>query len=490
MKQTVEITSLFAILGGCTTLISLNACTTPDSDRTAHVTDIKFPQPDDVDVEWQDIRALVVSRCITCHGEPGPAGDLDLEIAENVQREALAGRLLDRINDTDDPMPPNGMLPEETRAFIAEWVSRGASITPTDRPAKLAPGMRRNTASGDPVNPVAADAGGFEFLQRMQGHWVGTNNIMGADMPWFAFDYRPAGPSLVHGMFEGGTMGNLATTFFYARISDTDTIVARNGGVLNGIYRTSYFVLDHIEQDDQSTTYRFVDAIGGKGIMWMSLKFRGDSLEWRSYTSRLGEMPEPMLHMAFKATRRSSTLADAALEAFDFAARKPTMELPDGFKAPDWGEFGRATSTSYLWQSKTLSYEQMGILAEDPLKIDDLKNLARLSLDVDRTVELGEAKLLMYMSAEPITNDRGVLRSEWGYVKESVFDSVLLFSELDAEQTEFTYTYLHPGEYYLTVVADKDGDGIPGTPDLFFPSQKIEIKPGSHPRVSIDQFVR
>ena len=64
------------------------------------------------------------------------------------------------------------------------------------------------------VNPVNINIDGFGLLEKMQGHWVGQNTVIGNDNPWFAFDYRAISPSQIHGIFEGGTMGNLLTSFF------------------------------------------------------------------------------------------------------------------------------------------------------------------------------------------------------------------------------------------------------------------------------------
>ena len=87
----------------------------------------------------------------------------------------------------------------------------------------------------------------------MPGHWVGKMKLMGKPIDWFAFDYRPISPSHIHGIFEGGSMGNLFTSFFVADYKGTKTIMARNGGILSGFYRTSYFVLDKIDIKNNET---------------------------------------------------------------------------------------------------------------------------------------------------------------------------------------------------------------------------------------------
>ncbi len=451
-----------------------------------------------VAVDWAAVRGVIYDRCVTCHAEPGPAADLNLTLATSAQRSALEGRLIARINDAVFPMPPSGLLPEETRELLGRWAAQGAPIESSAEPrtwldlsadlerADLSTEGERMGSAASSVVPLAVGDRGIGFLERMNGHWVGSMELMGQAMPWFAFDYRPIGPSHVHGIFEGGTMGNLMTSFFLARYRGVDTLVARNGGVLNGIYRTSYFVLDRIEERSGSTEYRFVDAIGGAEIMWMTLVFTEDRLEWEAYTSRMGEQPEPSRHMLFSAKRKSVDLAERAAVEVGFPSDEPLLDLPDGFAAPDWGSYGRATSASYMWEDRGLDAERMGVLAGDPVRIEHLTHLSRLTVSVERTPAIADATLLVYLSREPFTDESGSLRASGGSIRENVFDTVLLFPEIRRTQNDLTFTYLHPGEYELTIVADLDRDGIPGSGDPVGPSRRLVIEPGTHPRVIVD----
>ncbi|MEM7229077.1 MAG: hypothetical protein AAF432_09720 [Planctomycetota bacterium] len=448
---------------------------------------------DAVTANWSTVLAVIADRCTTCHSSPDPLADLDLTVPEHVRAQALSGRLLERLNDPDDPMPPSGMLPESTRALLEAWVNAGASIEAQEQPdpsraVTTDDEHRTPTKELTPVKPIDINTRGFEFLERMQGHWIGHMNLMGQDMPWFAFDYRAIAPSHVHGIFEGGTMGNLMTSFFHARVRGTDTLIARNGGILNGIYRMSYFVLDDIAIDGSATRYRFVDAIGGAEIMWMALEFDGNQLEWEAHTSRMGEQPTPSRHMHFRATRRHTTLAEPAATVHGFPDRQRVLDLPSGLPTPDWGDFGPATSASYMWQSKELSPQRMGVLAGDPLRIEHLTHLAKLTLTIDRMPAIEKARLLVYLSNEPLTNSDGALRTEHGLIDEAAFDTVLLFPEIVPKQNEFTLMYLHPGTTYLTVVADLDGDRLPGVTDAISPSRHIVLAPGAHETIHVDDI--
>ena len=168
------------------------------------------------------------------------------------------------------------------------------------------------------VTPININKIGFDFLEKMQGHWVGTNRVIANDYPWFAWDYRAISSSHIHGIHEGGTLGNLFTSFFITNYKGKRTIMARNGGLLSGIYRTSYFVLDKVEEKgNNGKYYRFVDAIGSKNIMYFELRFKTDSLYFNSYTSNLGNRM-PTRHMTFKGKKMHIELAQSAALANNF----------------------------------------------------------------------------------------------------------------------------------------------------------------------------
>ena len=150
---------------------------------------------------------------------------------------------------------------------------------------------------------------------------------MGQEFEWWAFDFRPISPSHIHGIFEGGTIGNLFTSFFVTEFKGKRTIMARHGGLLNGIYRTSYFVLDEVKYGSDWGYYRLVDAHGGSDIMWMELTFHRNTVEFNAYTSRFG-LTEPRRHMSFRGTRRHPELAAAAAKAVGFPRNVSDFEFP------------------------------------------------------------------------------------------------------------------------------------------------------------------
>ncbi len=434
-------------------------------------------------VSWADIREITIERCVSCHMDPGPAGGLDLTDPRTLRRRSLRGSLVDRLNDPLDPMPPGEMLSVADRSKFERWVAAGAPIPAGEERSRLVPAPEDR---GDRPEVVAHDVTfvGFEFLERVQGHWVGDMELMGERMPWFAFDYRPIGPAQVHSVFEGGTRGNLMTSFFYARVGNVSTIVARSGGVLGDTYRTSYLVLERVREGGEATEYRFVDAIGGGEMMWMSLRFEGASLVWETHTSRMGDR-EASRHMLFQGDLASVDLAASAATETGFPERAYAMEFPGGLPAPDWGEFGPPTSASFLWESSDLSYEEMGRLAGDPVRIEELGQLSTLALHIDRGAGAPDGDVLIYLSREAFVDPRGRLRTRSGIVEERLLDGALVFSELVGGVEAFDIAHLHPGSYELTVVVDTDGDGLPGAADALALAQEIRLPPGGQLRVDV-----
>ncbi len=334
------------------------------------------------------------------------------------------------------------------------------------------------------VNPVDIHEQGFEFLVKMQGHWVGSNRVIADDWDWFAFDYRAISPSQIHGIFEGGTMGNLFTDFFVTDFKNTRTIMARNGGLLNGIYRSSYFVMDSVRSDSSGDFYRLVDAEGGTNTMWMELRFTGDSLYFNAYTSRLGLNFPPSRHMTFKAKREHPELAQAAAAAVGFPQNIPAWDFSEGFNQDFLYAEPDAKSATFLAYDSTNTKDVMTLAIEsgDPYTITDHPYLGYLQIDVVRNEDIEDMPLLINLSRDALTDADGYYHSY------EAFNTVLLFPFLVGEQDQFLVTYLHPGTYYVNITADMNGDLSPSEGDITHAPQMITIDPEGEHQITIDNI--
>ncbi len=424
-----------------------------------------------------DIRPIVKNFCTSCHAGKKPEGKLRLTSYAQVRKEAEKGELLQRINDHEDPMPEDGLMPQYMRHLFQLWADGGYINKGKGKPRKIA--GKLEDFKPPVITPVDINRKGFEFLQKMQGHWIGSLNLMGTEYEWMAFDYRAIAPSHVHGIYEAGTLGNLFTSFFVANYKGTETLMARNGGMLNGIYRTSYFVLDYLQHQDGGSYYRFVDAYGGDKVMWMELTFYEDTLEFNTYTSRFG-MLKPKKHFSFKAERNHPHLAEQAAERVGFPRKVVERNFSKGMPAPDWGEeYKSIASASYMWEEEGKSVVELGKSAKDPYRIDQIPYLSKLKVSIQHSPATKGKNLLLLLSDKALTKKSGKFITEYGYLREDLLNTLLAFPEIEGDQNAFTFSYLHPGNYYLTVVADMDGDGMPSAGDITHPRKHITVRPES-----------
>ena len=327
------------------------------------------------------------------------------------------------------------------------------------------------------VNPVNITNDGFDFMEKMQGHWVGTNKVIADEYDWFGWDYRAISPSHIHGIHEGGTLGNLFTSFFVTNYKGQRTIMARNGGLLNGIYRTSYFVMDKVEdRNSEGKYYRLVDAVGGDAIMYMELRFKNDSLYFNSYTSNLGNRL-PTRHMTFKGKKMHFELAQESANATNYPQNTidTGLDFKDGFKTEylyvDQGEDAPKSATFLASQTSNDVYE-LAPQSGDPYIISDHPRLGTLTVNINRNNTISNDNLLVYLSKDPLTDSDGYFTQT-----PEAYDTLLHFPSLENNEDTFLFTYLHPGTYYLTVIADKNNDGGPSEGDIVSISKEIIIAP-------------
>lgn len=333
------------------------------------------------------------------------------------------------------------------------------------------------------VNPVDINNDGFDFLDKMQGQWVGRNRVIADDYEWFSFDYRANAPSSVHGIFDGGSMGNLLTTFFVTDFKGKRTIMARNGGVLSGIYRMSYFVMDKIEENTNGKYYRFVDAKGGANTMFMELRFKQDSLYFNAYTSRLGVQAPASRHMTFKGKRNDMELAQTAAQVHNFPQNTPAWDFSEGFVEENLyvnPGASEAQSASFLAQSETNDVFNLSFESGDPWRIDQQPYLGVLNVKIESNPTIEGKNILLKLSKEALTDADGYFVSD-----ENAFNSVLQFSDLTSGELEYLFTYLHPGTYHINVTVDMNDDGFISTGDITHADQTITVTPEGQHEITI-----
>lgn len=72
------------------------------------------------------IEDLVKTNCIACHTDPPNNGaSIPLTTYEAVKNAVESRDLIQKINSATNPMPPDGLMPKETRRIFDAWVTQG-----------------------------------------------------------------------------------------------------------------------------------------------------------------------------------------------------------------------------------------------------------------------------------------------------------------------------------------------------------------------------
>ncbi len=429
------------------------------------------------------IKPIIENNCLTCHSGEFASANLTLEKYEEVIAAIKNDGLLNRINNHEKPMPTSGLMPKNARMTFQKWADNDF-LKVSENPVKQT--EEENFVFNPPtINAVDIEKNGFEFMNKIQGHWTGKMFLLGQKLPWFSFDFRAINTSQVHGMFEGGSMGNLFNTFFVGEFKGTKTIMLRNGGILSGIYRTSYFVLTEANENE----YLFVDAYGGKDIMWVKIKFGHDKMNMTTYTSKFGSVKSSR-HMEFEGKLQNEDLAQQAAEKFNYPTKTVFKSFPNGMPKPDWGkEYETVTSASYMMMAdSSMDYETLGKWAQDPIQISDLENIARLNLVFERDDLSRDKNISVYLSREPLTDSNDKMKMEYDYISMKAMNQVILFPQINKNQKQFELTYLHTGKCYITFVVDNNKDMVPNKGDFYSKSIELNLNSETIQKLSVNMI--
>jgi len=68
---------------------------------------------------------LMEKYCYNCHRGAKPAADVQLDSYELVKKFTDQGHLIERLNDENNPMPPDGVISERDREIVKAWADNG-----------------------------------------------------------------------------------------------------------------------------------------------------------------------------------------------------------------------------------------------------------------------------------------------------------------------------------------------------------------------------
>jgi len=302
---------------------------------------------------------------------------------------------------------------------------------------------------------------GFNLLSEVSGHWVGKNETAFGDYDWFAFDFRPISSSHIHSIYEGGTAQNIISSFFVAKYDGKNQIMARNGGWLGSQYRATYFLLDKAEESQDKKYYRLVDAKGGIKRSYMELTFENGEIKFEAFKDNSGALDDPKLHMSFTGTNYNPEFAAEATQVNMFPKNEIEIDMENQFD-----ELIDDDSALFLEESL------------DPFPRADHSYLSELKISIQRNENLKNEILMLYLSSEPLVSEDGKVDLQ------NVDKKVLRTIEINRDEEEYTATYLHPDDYYVTVFLDSDNNAYPSAGDYSNESVFIEVQPETNTSVS------
>lgn len=73
-----------------------------------------------------NIKSIMSNNCTVCHGSPTSQGaPMSLTTYTEVKKAVESRNLIGRINNSSNPMPQSGLMPQMNRDLIQQWQDDG-----------------------------------------------------------------------------------------------------------------------------------------------------------------------------------------------------------------------------------------------------------------------------------------------------------------------------------------------------------------------------
>lgn len=288
------------------------------------------------------------------------------------------------------------------------------------------------------IGPISSssDVKGYGILSHLPGIWNGpvTSSTALGSYPEWVVDFRPVSAAQVSAKNELDSLNNILMGFFIVKHDNAYKMAFRNGGGFAGSQRIAYAVCDSVSETTNNYFYRFSDLRAGKNRVYVDVLFKDDSLIMHVYTNVYNTLSAPVTHMLWKARLQDPTSAQAAITHFSF----PQKQLVKDF--------------SHTFDSKpdAVYYD----LASDPYNETAQPYLGKTTVNVSfgsgYTPDPSK-KVFLLITTQPLFSGFTYDASKLKYRSRYVF--------LASTDHAFTFSYMHPGSYYLYALYDANGDG-------------------------------
>lgn len=295
---------------------------------------------------------------------------------------------------------------------------------------------KKNTDHNNKPTPVdSTNIQGYNLLSKLPGIWNGSvtsTTALGSFSEWI-LDLRPISPSQVSGKSELDKVNDIFMSFFVVKHENKYKMAFRNGGGFAGNQRISYAVLDSTKEISGESYYRFVDFKAGENRVYTEMIFKGDSLDMKVFTNKYGTLANPTIHMHWKPKLVDYTSTEAATTLFNFPQKKMQQDF----------------STTFDGLGESIFYST----AQDPYNEATQpylgKTTVNVSFDNSLTIDASK-KVFLIITTQPLFTGFVFNAANLKYRSRYVI--------LAANDNSYTFTNMHPGNYYLYALYDADGN--------------------------------
>lgn len=307
--------------------------------------------------------------------------------------------------------------------------------------------------------PGTEEITGFNMLDKIRGIWDGavTSTTMLGGFPKWVVDFRPISASQISGKSELNVDNDIHMTFFVTKYNGKNCIGFRNGGLFAGNSRISYFVADSVSETSSHSFYRFAEPVKGRAKAYTELTFKGDSLIFSAYTNIYDTEPTAVLHMRWRAKRKDLSASANAVSNFNFPQKVMEKDLTNAFANVNEAVFYNAQT------------------AEDPYKENEHPYLGKgtVTYSFSGVTPNSTSKTFLLLLTQPLFSPTT------GYNPNSM-NYISRYVTLDANDMDYTFSYMHPGSYYVYAIYDANNDGIFGSGDYInYNSGTLSLSPES-----------
>ena len=308
--------------------------------------------------------------------------------------------------------------------------------------------------------PVEQFPKGYEFLNEVCGIWGGPvcSGTSVGDFPDWQTDFRPISASQVTAKNELNKLNDIFMGFFVGIYNNKKVLFFRNGGYFAGMQRVSYLLCDSIFINSTFKYFRFIDCKAGPDRTRSEIIFRNDSMIFSTFVNN-------NFHFRYDAKNIDRSIADSVKTALNYPQSNTMIDLSSVFDNRSDAVYYSFSGDPYPETSHphlgitNLSYSFDGSITPDPQK-----------------------KVIIIITAKPLFDGFIFNANNLKYRTRYVI--------LNADETNFSFTYMHPGTYYINLLYDVNGDMMVNAGDYInFPFDQpysLPISGTANPSVTIN----